>query len=111
MFTFSPHHVISVKVGFLLSKTVYDTKFIVNLTHNDSHKRQKCHIIALCFSLSARVNRVSSQETSHDSMLPMIYLQSSSVQTSVKGYIQLFTNEKTIYKPKTENFKCLTGAC
>ena len=38
----------------------------------------------------------------------MIYLQSSYVQTSVKGYIQLFTNEKTIYKPKTENFKLST---
>ena len=53
----------------------------------------------------------------------MIYLQtiikyfitfksSKCVETSVKRYIQLFTNEKkTIYKLKTENFKCLTEAC
>ena len=45
-------HVISVKVGFLLNKTVYDMKFIVNLTRNDSQKRQKRqkrHMLALCF--------------------------------------------------------------
>ena len=69
------------------------------------------HYSAVFFPERAWRSRALSQETSHDSILPIIYLQSSYVQTSVKGYIQLFTNEKTIYKPKTENFKCLTGAC
>ena len=45
MLTFPPHHVISVKVGLQLNKTVYDMKFIVNLTRKDSQKR---HILALC---------------------------------------------------------------
>ena len=52
MFTFPPHHVISVKVSFQLNKTICNTKFIVNLTRNDSQKRQKRqkrHILALCF--------------------------------------------------------------
>ena len=49
--------------------------------------------------------RVAKQTTSRDSIQPMIYLQSSYVQTSVKGYIQLFTNEKKLYTRtlKTEN--------
>ena len=80
MFTFPPHHVISVKVGFQLNKTICDTKFIDNLIRNGSqkrHKRHKRHILALCFPRSARVNRarVSCQKTSRDSIQPMIYLQ------------------------------------
>ena len=74
--------------------------------------------------------RVAKQKTSRDSIQPMIYLQtiitfvlkcvksSKYVQlTRVKNYIQfLFTNiykkrEKTIYKLKTENFKCLVEWC
>ena len=88
MLTFSPHHVISVKVGFLLNKTAYDMKFIINLTQNDSQKRQKRqkrHILALCFLLGALLNlvgkpRASSQKSSHDYILPMIYLRFSYVQ-------------------------------
>ena len=64
MFTSPPHHVISVKVWFKLNKTVCNTKFIFNLTRNDSQKRQKRqkrHILALCFFPWARVeiSRVS----------------------------------------------------
>ena len=58
MFTFPPHHVISVKVWFQLNKTIRNTKFIVNLTRNYSQKRQKRqkrHILALCFFIWARV--------------------------------------------------------
>ena len=107
MFTFSPHHVISVKVGFLLNKTVYDMKFIVNLIRNDSQKRQKRqkrHILALWFFFPGRActPRVAKQKTSHGSILPMIYLQFSYVQ--VKGYKQLFTSEKKMYK-NSKNLK------
>ena len=50
----------TLKVELQLNKTVYDMKFIVNLTRNDSQKRQKRqkrHIFASCFFPSARVNR------------------------------------------------------
>ena len=83
--------------------TVYDTTFVVNLTHNDSDKRQKCHIIALCFSLTARgVSRVVRQTTSHDSSQPMIYLQ-----TIITFFLKFFYRKKKIYK----DFKYLTEAC
>ena len=58
MFTFPPHHVISMKVWFQLNKTIWDTKFIVTLTQNYSQKRQKRekrHILTLCFFLWERV--------------------------------------------------------
>ena len=104
MFTFPPHHVISVKVRFQLNKTICDITFIDNLIRNDSQKRQKRHkrhILALCFP-RARVEhaRVARQTTSHDSIQPMIYLQtiitfSSELKSSkyvqltrVKNYIQ-----------------------
>ena len=54
MFTFRSYHVISLKVGLQLNKTVCKTKFIVNLTGDDSQKRQKRekrHILALCSPL------------------------------------------------------------
>ena len=57
MFTFPSYHVISLKVGLQLNKTVCKTKFIVNLTRNHSQKRQKRpkrHILALRFLLGAR---------------------------------------------------------
>ena len=87
--------------------------FIDNLIRNDSQKRQKRHkrhILALCFP-RARVEhaRVARQTTSHDSIQPMIYLQtiitfSSELKSSkyvqltrVKNYIQeLLLN--TIFK-------------
>ena len=56
MFTFPSYHVISVKVGLQLNKTVCKTEFIVNLTRNDSQKRQKRpkrHILGLCSPLGA----------------------------------------------------------
>ena len=46
-----PHHVISVKVGLQLNKTVCKTKFI----KPKSPKAPKTSHLALCFSLRARV--------------------------------------------------------
>ena len=54
MFTFPSYHVISVKVGLQLNKTVCKTEFIINLTQNDSQKCLKRHILALCFPLGMR---------------------------------------------------------
>ena len=50
---------------FQMSKTVCNTKFIFNLTGNDSQKRQKRLILALCF-FPTRGDLAPSQETSHD---------------------------------------------
>ena len=102
MFTFPPHHVISVKVWFQLNKTVCNTKFIFNLTQNESQKRQKRqkrHILALCFFPCARVenSRVSRtrrvrKQTAIKFNQWFIYKLFSYVQTSVKSYAKiLFT--------------------
>ena len=111
MLTLPPHHVISVKVWFQLNKTVCNTKFVFNLTRNDSQKR---HILALCFfpwarveiSRVSRARRVRKQATIKFNQW-FIYKLISYVQTSVKSYAKiLFTTRgdliqifrKTIFK-------------
>ena len=81
MFTFPSYHVISVKVGLQLNKTVCKTEFIVNLTRNDSQKRQKRpkrHILALCSPQDARgasVGGFSDRQQAMFGISKCIYLQ------------------------------------
>ena len=78
-------------------------KFIVNLIRNDSQKRQKRqkrHILALCFFPPGRActPRVAKQKTSHGSILPMIYLcinynlLQNYILKQMKLYIQFIYN-------------------
>ena len=96
MFTSPPHHVISVKVWFKLNKTVCNTKFIFNLTRNDSQKR---HILALCFfpwtrveiSRVSRARRVRKQTTIKFNQ--KIYLQINFLCTNIREKLR----KSTIY--------------
>ena len=96
MFTSPPHHVISVKVWFKLNKTVCNTKFIFNLTRNDSQKR---HILASCFfpwarveiSRVSRARRVRKQTTIKFNQ--KIYLQINFLCTNIREKLR----KSTIY--------------